>query len=368
MNARSVASAPQAPQRRAIGLFAVMAIALASGCASPAPRKSGASVDAGAASGEEAVAKLNRLLPDFQETVRPFLPGIAQVLAGVDTQFTNVIAYGRWLENHPSGDADSLTIGSDLYWSAFATMAMRDPAVYFSRIFVLVGEGRLARARYVRFFTDLHMDHGQEADQKVMEFLGKSMEDIRGASDRMVERGIAEYDQGRKDKAARFYEAALGIYPKSPRANYELGLTLMTENLERGRAGDGGQEAYFARTRAYDPFFTFAYQGKKETAAKMIVILKEVEPSFKAIQGKRPTAGDFGKFADACAKLGEWELAAYAYHVKLSMTLDRENGFDAATADRFVDCIRELGAVKAAEDLRAEYHRYNTLLAEKRKK
>jgi tetratricopeptide (TPR) repeat protein len=345
-----------------IFLPAVCALSLAMGCAKPAPKQ------AQKGGGEEASAKLERLLPDFQAQVRPLLSGAADVLKGVDSQFTKVIAYGRWLENHPVGHPDSLTVHSDLYWNAFFTMAMRDPTVYYTRLFLLIGEGRLARAQYVRIFASLHMDNGREADAQMMRFLGAGMDEVLRASDGLVEKGIGFYDQGNADKAKAFYEAALGIYPKSPRANYELGLTLMTANLKEGRIDAPDHAAYFAKVRDYDPFFAFAYQGPKAISAKMLIVVKEIEPSLKAVSGNHPAAGDFRKFADACAKLGEWELAAYAYHIELFMTLDERKGFDPIPADKLAECLRELGAVQASKEILDQFRMYNEQLAQKKDK
>jgi hypothetical protein len=350
-------------------LLAVLLSALITGCAKPMVKQKGTdgppSGDA-AKGDEDPLAQLNRLLPDFQEKIRASIPDVAAELTSVDPKFTQVIAYGHWLEQHPGADADSLTLHSDLYWTAFTTMSMDNPAVYFSRLFVLIGEGRLDRADYVKFFTDIHMDHRKESDVQVLTFIRDNAKDIHLACNKIVDAGVAEYDAKRMDKAEHFYRAALGIYPKSPRANYEMGLTLMTENLEKGNIDAPEPAEYYAKVRSYDPFYTFAYQGKKEISMKMAVVVNEIEPALKALGGKRPAAADFHRFAEGCVKLGEWELGAYAYHTELFMTLDKKKGFDGATADAFARCIRELGAKQAAIDIRADLKKYNTLLAERK--
>jgi tetratricopeptide (TPR) repeat protein len=347
-----------------IFIYAVSALWLLTGCARPTPDRA----QGEGKGGEDALAKLNRLLPDFQAQVRPLLSWSSDVLKGVDSQFTKVIAYGRWLESRPVGNPDSLTIRSDTYWNAFFTMAMRDPTVYYTRIFLLIGEGRLARAQYVRIFASLHMDARKEADAELMGSLGSRMEEVRRASDGLVEKGIGYFDQGNGDKARYFYAAALGIYPKSPRANYELGLTLLTANLKEGRIDAPDHAAYFAKVREYDPFFAFAYQGPKALAEKMPIILNEIEPSLKAVSGNHPSPQDFRKFGDACVRLGEWELAAYSYHTELFMTLDARKGFDTVPSEKLAACLRELGAAQASKEILEQFRMYNEQLAQKKDK
>lgn len=338
-------------------LQTMLAIALLCGCTKPGPKSADSS-----ASTNPSAPKAELLLPAFQQDLEAdALPVVINQLRGVDASFTKVIAYGNWLEQGKGRDADSLTIHSDSYWSAFVNMSADNPTVYFSRLVLLYMDGELTRANYVKLFTLYHYSRKNEEHRMFLEYLQAKQQEIARITDGLVERGIAHFDKGDKDKAMAYYDGALRIWPKYPRANYEKGLTLMVRDLKAAFREDQPHVELFAKTRSYDPFYRFAYQGKKEIAMKMLVVMQEIEPAITEIGGGKPTIESMRAFAVGCEKLEEWELAAYAWHFLLTMTLTKEKGFDLATVAKFTGCLNALGAGSAASAIGGEYARYNDL-------
>lgn len=338
-------------------LPALLAFSVLFGCAKSGPKSAGSS-----ASEASEVPKAELLLPAFRKALEAdALPVVINQLMGVDASFTKVIAYGRWLEQGKGRDANSLTIHADPYWSAFVNMSIDNPTVYFSRLVLLYMDGELARANYVKLFASYHFSRKNGEHRKFLEYLQARQQEIVRITDGLVERGIARFDRGDKGKAMAYYDGALRIWPKCPRANYEMGLALMVQDLKDATREDRPHVEWFAKTRSYDPFYRFAYQGRKEIAMKMLVVMQEIEPAIRKIGGGEPTVESMRAFAVGCEKLEDWELAAYAWHFLLTMTLTKERGFDLETVAKFTGCLKALGAEGAASAIGGEYARYNEL-------
>ena len=128
-------------------------------------------------------------------------------------------------------------------------------------------------------------------------------------------------------------------------------------------------DEFYQKARKFDPFQEFAYQGKKEFTQKMVVIIQDIEPAMKRMATEKVKPTDIKAFADGCRKIGEWELAAYAYHFQLHMTADKINGFNTEVVQNFASCLDSLGAKRAAKEIGDQFLEYNRLLkAENEKK
>ena len=314
----------------------------------------------------ETLRPTENILPEYQENIeKNALPMVIKELKSVDKRFETVINYGKWLENNRGKDADSLTIHSDSYWNAFITMSMDNPNVYFTRLFLLIIDGELTRTDYVRLFTSWHCDFKRESNRTVLEIIDGWQKQIKKNSNTWVQKGVAEYDKGNQKTAMEHYKKAITIWPKNSWAHYEMGLTMMMDDVKEIMEETRSCDEYFKIARKYDPFQRFAYQGKKEIAQGMPVIMDEIEPSLKRMTSANVTKEDMKQFADGCVKLKEYELAAYAYHFLLSMTMNRDEGFAIGTLQNFKSCIENLGALKAAREIEEQYLKYNKLIKEK---
>jgi len=319
-------------------------------------------------SSEQELKTESKLQEYIENIEKNALPIVINELKGVDKRFNTVIDYGKWLEDNKGKNTDSLTIHSNEYWKAFITMSMNNPNVYFTRLFYLIMDGEITRTDYVKIFTSWHCDFKRESNKKVLQIISGWQKRIKDDSNAWVKKGISEFDKGNKKGSMEYYQMALNLWPKNPWANYEIGLTMMMDTVKHMFEDSRPCDKYFEKTRKIDPFYGFAYQGKKEIAQGMLVIMKDIEPALKRMTSGQVKAEDMKMFADGCVTLKEYELAAYAYHFQLHMTMDKSNGFDEAVVKNFKECVNNLGANEAAEMIEEQFKEYNRLLKEDKQK
>jgi len=294
------------------------------------------------------------------------LPGIIKQLKSVDEKFILIKEYGEWIEQNRQKGADKLTIYSDRYWQAFLSMSPGNPTVFLSRIFLLISEGSLKKAEYALVFS-LYQSSRNDSAKNLIGIIGNQIKQIRKESGQYVELGIKAYDAGDIEKALSLYEKALYFYPKSPSAHYEIGLTYMTKNM-----GDMASEnfdekphtLYYEKTRQYDPFFQFAYQGKIEIAKKMLIIMEKIQPVLPSLYKGNIASADLEKFAEGCMEIEAFEFAAYSYHTLLLRSFNKESGFDTKYSEKMAETLRKLGTEKAADFLIEQISEYNKMMAE----
>ena len=261
-----------------------------------------------------------------------------------------MIDYGNFLEKNIGEDIDHITIHSNEYWKAFFTMTPNDPNVFFARIFLLLSKGYLRRAEYTR-------------GEPVFNMLLSHLQTIKSKCWEFVEQGIVATDKGENEKAVAFYKKALEVYPFSPQANYEMGLTVMLSSLKsKENILKSPAYGYYEKVRKYDPFFHLAYQGENKIARKMLPIMETINPMLELLASRKITVDGLKKFAEACFELGEYEFAAYA-NFKIALdTFDKTKGFNIDIIKEISKCIAQLGAEEAAAFVIQQIQAYNQQL------
>lgn len=332
----------------------------------------------------QAISKEERLYPSYQEGIQEkTIPFLVKRLTSVDTIFSTVIEYGKKLEKENKGNIDSLTIYSDEYWKAFVTMALDDPAIYASRLLLLARENEFKRYEYVLLFAYMHNNPEKEDLTTILKSLYEHNRKIVAQSDIWVQKGIALHDEKKYDQAIKCYNLALYYWPKNDLAEYETGLSLMTmdmmgnmkklvedavEELDSTTSVNSHNKIkipdfrdHYIKATQYNPFQTFAYQARgKEAIAKMKVVGLEIEPLLKKLYTNTNSMDDLASFADACYRIEEFELAAYAYNTALMSSFNKESGFDKELLAGFLKTLRALGTTDAATFIEEQF----TLLEE----
>jgi tetratricopeptide (TPR) repeat protein len=288
------------------------------------------------------------------------MPIIIKDMTSVSPRFNQVIDYGKFIRDFNTNNIDSLTIRSDLYWKAYITMSPNNPNVYFSRIFLLCGQGLLKRAEYVLAFAMYHSDLKREDNRFVFDKVKNGIRKTTDLSDKYVEDGIKQFDMGNTENALALYNKALEIYPKNPWATYEIGLTEITANIKNSVASlldsSSGQKKY-ALVREYDPFYQVAYQGKREIFKNMLPIMNKINPNLEIFYSGKATPMNFHEIAAGCEEMGQYEFAAYAYHHELLMKFKTK--FDIDIAESIARCIRALGCSVAADYFLQQVKEFN---------
>jgi tetratricopeptide (TPR) repeat protein len=279
---------------------------------------------------------------DLSAKYGKMLPLLANDLTGVDPRFTEVIGLGKSLNTSTMNDSDELTISNDGFWIAFFSMSPDSPLIYMSRITLLIRDGYLQRARYGLLFAQYHADMKEQ-----LSIFQNIMSDIDKVGDSVVpliKKGITYHDAGRFQNAINLYKQALGIYPHSPWALYELGQTNMTMDFANGKYA-----SFYSATRKADPFYLYAYQGSdKNVLSKMPILLSQINPAFDAIKKGDISKQNLLQFADGCQSIGVHEYAIYAYELSGRIEFAESHRMNDELSKKIVASLTALGATEAA--------------------
>jgi tetratricopeptide (TPR) repeat protein len=192
---------------------------------------------------------------------------------------------------------------------------------------LLLGTGEATRASYVLVIA------GQrpgipKAIRQGFEGLLAHTQRVGKRPNALIQEGIKLHDQGKYDEALKKYREALGLWQQNSWAHYEIGYTLLNQQLVAAGAkplqGEGVSVnaglkhsaevlSAFAKTRRHDPFAFKAYQGDDQKLIHAVVALaKDGLPAWQKIAQNRDKRVDvevLQQLATACQESGNHELA-----------------------------------------------------------
>ncbi len=298
---------------------------------------------------QELEAKYSRLVGSISEELIYNCPSCTQL-----------VEYGNSIKQFKEKDYNELTIYSDVYWNAFFAIAPDNPDVYFSRVHLLMREGLLEQAFYTLIFITYQANTIIERNEITFLAVQKDIESVKTNSAKYIRNGIKQYDSGSYTKAIDEYNKALSIYPKSPPALYQTGMTYMAKHLqEKGEEEQAKEIAfeYYEKARTYDPFYHMAYQGPEAIAQKMSIVSGKIQPAVKELLSRKVSEEILLEFAAGCEEIGVYEFSIYAYHLLLALAYD--DTVNADIVDKIAICLKKLGVENAANEFKSQIQAIN---------
>ena len=268
---------------------------------------------------------------------------------------TQLVEYGNSIKQFQEKDYNELTIYSDVYWNAFFAIAPDNPDIYFSRVHLLMREGLLEQAFYTLIFISYQANTIIERNERTFLAVQKDIESVKANSAKHIRNGIKQYDNGSYTKAIEEYDKALSIYPKSPPALYQTGMTYMGKYLQEKGEEEQAEEIafeYFEKVRAYDPFYHMAYQGPEEITQKKFIVSGKIQPAVKELLSRNISGKILLEFAAGSEEIGVYEYSIYAYHLLLALAYDDTVNTD--IVEKIAVCLKKLGVENAANEFRSQ--------------
>jgi tetratricopeptide (TPR) repeat protein len=277
-------------------------------------------------------------------------------------RYPSVRGFGKTLAARKGRDIDSVTIYDNGFWKAFFVMSPTDPSLFFARAFLLFQDGQLQKTEYLLLLSSYHSDPEKPENQIIIKSLLDRITTIKDKSSQLVLKGVKATSQKEYKRARSYYQQALQLYPKSPYALYEVGLSYLNEQGKQdiNAIQQTPEYRYFRDVVLYDPFSWRAYQGQPREIESILQIRDIIAPSLEQLRKYEYDNQEFVKFADACMHLGQYEYAVYAYWNHAILNQDKL--MDPETITKLIWCLKILKMDEAAEFIANEIATFNRLM------
>jgi len=248
--------------------------------------------------------------------------------------------YAKNLAADNKEDINRITVRNEEYWKTILVLTADNTALS-ARLFCLMSKGLLKRAEIVLLFCAYDVKEGYGIANDILNTVGSDINTISENSDHLVNEGIKKWEKGDTQGAIELYHQALGIYPKNPKAIYEISLGYLSFD-SKGELTNEKAEPYYALIRSLDPHFSLAYQGEISPLLRRayLALVNKVEPSFKSLWTGENALINMRNLADGYFEMEEYELALYAYKYLLFHTY--RGGFDPQLVSRIENCLTAL--------------------------
>jgi tetratricopeptide (TPR) repeat protein len=313
-------------QPTAIVLAIVCLVAAASHSAQREKQPSYLEMDEARKSGWEMVrVVMDRLEVDDQNAfpgIQAWLKEFQQTTRGIDLKTPP----SQW----PVLDVDALATRNANFWRAFYEVAPGDPGLILLHAGMLLTSGEALRASNVVNIGNQTPGVPKEL-RDGFELIAAHVRNLSRKPRVLVREGVKLNNSGDYPGTIKKYREALALWPQDGLAHYELGQTLMFQELKAaGKEVPSGKsvtintgwkfskdvDAEYARARQHDPFQYMAYQGSdKEVIAGLTALVKRGMPVWSKLE-KDPKARiddtEVEQLAAACQEAGIHDLALAA--------------------------------------------------------
>jgi ankyrin repeat protein len=295
--------------------------------------------------------KYDGIIPEIVEDLRQCAPRVHVPGEELESFAQIVSEYGNELEIGGWEDMAGATVANEKYWQAVLTLTANDITALLFRLLLLMREGMLARAALVSYFCYLDHNAAWERDSRIGQTVERYLQSITADSNRLVQKGIREWDKLNYSRALDLYRQALAVYPKNPSALYEIALDKTFKSITGMPETTGDQpavftaaEPYYSLIRLLDPLFQLAYQGTMTPELRLaaLALSEKVLPSYEKLMKGGDILCHMKTMADGFYAMGEYELALYAYKYLLFHFEGEEYVFDRQVVENLCACLQGL--------------------------
>lgn len=248
------------------------------------------------------------------------LPLLAAMASDVAPRFEGVRAVGTMLGEQTFEadlDVDALTWHKPDYWRAFMEMGPGDRSVSAARIFLLMANGEMDRARRELDIAVLHSMPGKAPDTLLNE-LEARIDGFDYAWVPRVEAGIALHEAGSYDEAIEQYDILLAEYPQSAWVSFERIFSVRARDEAAGAVANNDDMAFWRETKAAidrcDPLYAIPVLVPDPEEMFRVYRRAEIKTVFR--EGSLPV--NTADYADMALDAGQYGLAAELYWLALT--------------------------------------------------